>query len=757
MKRYSKKLIALAIAANATPAVLQAQEAGSNATQLEEITVTASRRSESIQEIPYNITAVTGEDLQNVGADDLTKMSQFIPGMQMIDAGARSTGLVTLRGMNVGGLQASENQGGKDIISRYVNDTPLLIDFKLVDIDRVEVLRGPQGTLYGRGAMGGTLRYILNNPNTEAVEGSVSTEISQNSESDGISSEVSGVFNLPLSDTLALRVSGTRVDDAGFVDYENVLVEPGVSNAERTIKDANTEETNSVRAALRWEPNDTFFAQASYYVQDQTAGGRQAVNPEFTGGDFSSALRYEEVRENRDDLFNVELGLNTDLVEIFSTTSIAEYEGTGNRDQTDLLCVDIWPGYCDFPEFSGFTVDDNNSESLVHETRILSTESNSPDWLDWIAGVYYEETDTLLDAREYTPGYQDWAGIDTGYGELEYWRFADSTFKEQAVYGEATFHANDQLQFTLGARYFEQEENYAYDCTLLPVYWYWTRDTVEPECDVRDGSIDDTVFKFNAAYDFTADVMFYATVAEGFRRGGTNAGAQLLDSEKAYDSDTAVNYELGWHTTIADGAMIFNGALFRVDWKDLQVPTKSELAAINITGNANQGQIDGIELSTQAAVSDNLTLSGWVTYYDHRLDGDALAIGGYDGDAFPGVPNLQFNAAFDYFIPVPVGELTLRGNAYYKDEVQSRLNDITYEDELYEFDNSDNEVLDSYVVYNLSADYRLDQWRASLFLDNVTDEYYFSGVRSAKRYGERGQFYYVGQPRTMGLNFTYEF
>ena len=750
MTNYNKKLIALAIAAAHTaPFAVQAQESREQSLALEEVVVTASRRSESIQEIPYNITAVTGEALQNIGADDLSKMSQFIPGMQMIDAGARSTGLVTLRGMNVGGLQASENQGGKDIISRYVNDTPLLIDFKLVDIERVEVLRGPQGTLYGRGAMGGTLRYILNKPNTDAVEGSVSTEVYQNSESDSISSEVTGVLNLPLSDTLALRVSANRVDDAGFVDYTSVLTEPGVSNNTRVIKDANTEETDSLRAALRWEPNDTFFAQANYYLQDQKAGGRQAVNSDFTGDDFSSALRYNEVRENKDDLFNVEFGLNTDAVEIFSTTSLAQYEGTGNRDQTDLLCVDIWPGYCDFPEFSGYTVDDNESESLVHETRFLSTDANSPEWLDWIAGIYYEETDTLLDAREYTPGYQDWAGIDTGYGELEYWRYADSTFEERAVYGEATFHPSEQLQLTVGARYFQQEESFAYDCNLLPVYWYWTRDTVEAECVSGTGEIDDTVFKFNAAYNFTDDVMLYATVAEGFRRGGTNAGPQLLDSERTFGSDTAVNYELGWHTALNDGQIIFNGAIFRIDWTDLQVPTKSQEAAINITKNASEGQINGIELSAQAAVTDALTLSSWVTYYDHALNGDAPEIDGFDGDAFPGVPNLQANIAFDYLIPVNTGELTLRGNAYYKDEVQTRLNSIG--------DNFDNETLDAYTVANLSLDYRLDQWRAALFADNVTNEYYYSGGRSEKRYGERGQFYYIGQPRTIGVNVAYEF
>ncbi|MCK7598017.1 TonB-dependent receptor [Microbulbifer sp. CAU 1566] len=749
MKSSNKQLLALAIAAvNCAPVAVLAQSETEKKTVLEEVVVTASRRAESIQDIPYNITAVTGEFINDIGADDLSKMSQFIPGMQMIDAGARSTGLVTLRGMNVGGLEASENQGGKDIISRYVNDTPLLIDFKLVDIERVEVLRGPQGTLYGRGAMAGTLRYILNKPNTEATEGSLRTEVYKNSESDGFSNEVSGVLNLPLSDTLALRMSGTRVDDAGFVDYNNVLAEPGVSNDERKIKDANTEEATSARIALRWEPTDTFFAQANYYLQDSKAGGRQAVNPGFTGDDFTSSLRYEEVRENKDTLFNVELGYNSDAIEIFSTTSVAEYEGIGNRDQTDLLCVDIWSGYCDFPQFSAYTVDDNQSESLVHETRFLSTDENSPEWLDWIAGVYYEETDTLLDAREYTPGFGDfvvneWDWSPTGLGDLEYWRYADSTFKEQAVYGEATFHANEQLQFTLGARYFQQEEKFAYDCTMLPFYT-----GTDPDCRDGDGEIDDTVFKLNAAYNFTDDVMLYATVAEGFRRGGTNAGPQLLDSEQTFSSDSVVNYELGWHTTLG-GNIILNGAVFMIDWSDLQVPTKSQEAAINITKNASQGQISGLELSAQAALSDNLMLNGWVTYYDHALDGDAPEIGGYDGDSFPGVPNLQYNLALDYNVAVPTGELTLRGNMYYKDAVDTRLNSLD--------DNFDNETLKDYHLFNLSADYRLDQWRASLFADNVTNELYYNGVRSAKRYGERGQFYYVGQPRTFGVNVAYEF
>jgi outer membrane receptor protein involved in Fe transport len=245
-----------------------------------------------VQDIPYNITAITGADLKNYGATDLSKMAQFIPGMQMIDSGARSTNLVTLRGLNVGALEASENQGGKDIISRYVGDTPMLIDLKLIDVERVEVLRGPQGTLYGRGAMGGTLRYILNKPDTEALTADLNSRLYGYEEGDGLSYDVNGTLNLPLTDTLALRVSAGYLDDDGFVDYPLVLAEPGISNAVNPAKDVNTEKTESLRASLRWEPSDTLYVQGNYFLQDTKAGGRQAVNPPFTGDDWDSSLRY---------------------------------------------------------------------------------------------------------------------------------------------------------------------------------------------------------------------------------------------------------------------------------------------------------------------------------------------------------------------------------------------------------------------------------------------------------------------------------
>lgn len=751
MKLPQKKTLALAVVAGnmaitGTPQVFAQNEYG-----LEEVVVTASRRTEGVQDIPYNITAITGADLKNYGATDLSKMAQFIPGMQMIDSGARSTNLVTLRGLNVGALEASENQGGKDIISRYVGDTPMLIDLKLIDVERVEVLRGPQGTLYGRGAMGGTLRYILNKPDTEALTADLNSRLYGYEEGDGLSYDVNGTLNLPLTDTLALRVSAGYLDDDGFVDYPLVLAEPGISNAVNPAKDVNTEKTESLRASLRWEPSDTLYVQGNYFLQDTKAGGRQAVNPPFTGDDWDSSLRYKEPRHNKDQLGNLEIGWTTPYFDLFSSTSYTTYNGHGNRDQTDLLCVDIYPGYCNFPEFSSFTIEDSQEDVFIQEARFLS---NSEGPIDWLLGFYYEEDRTKTSSEEFTPGYQDWAGIDTGFGELEYWNYSKTNFDERAVFGEVTWHATDALQLTGGARYFKQKEDVAYDCTLVPIYWFYTDVPIVPQCESGNADVSDHVYKINTSYNFTDDIMAYLTWAQGFRSGGANLGpsegqVQLSPEERSFDPDKTENYELGWHTQWWDNRVIFNGAIFWTEWKDLQVPTKSDVGGINIIENGRQGEVKGFELSTQAALTEALRVTAWATYYDNGLTEDAPEIDGFDGDNFPGIPEWQFNLAADYTMPLASGDLVFRANAYYKDSVDTRLNDIP--------PNDDNVTLDSYTVVNFSAAYETQDWALTLFADNAFAEDYYTGGRGAARYGERGQFFYAGAPRTFGLEFSYHF
>lgn len=745
---FKRRLLsqALALTTLGVPGVVLAQE--ESVFNIEEVVVTATRRAEGVQDIPYNITAVSGDSMRDVGATSLAKMAQFVPGMQMVDAGARGLSLVTLRGMNIGGLQASENQGGKDIISRYVNDTPLLIDMKLIDVERIEVLRGPQGTLYGRGAMGGTVRYILNKPSTEAIEGEVYGKISQNAESRGLSYETNAVLNLPLSDTVAARFAVGYLEDAGFIDYTDVLTEPGVSNNTRVVEDANDEQTTSVRASLRWEPTDEFYLQVNYFQQDQQAGGRQAGNALYTGNKYHSAMRYVEPYDAKDSVANVEFDWETEYVEIFSTTSMANFDGEGQRDQTDLLVVDIYPAYANFPEFSAFTREVDKTDALVHETRFLSTGDGM---IDWIAGFYFEQEDTESSSTEFTPGYQDWAGINTGWGEIEYQATGDSRFTEKAVFGELTFNFTDEFQVTAGLRRFEQTLDIKEDCTVIPIYWFYTRPApIEPECDSGKGTVKDTVGKLNASYNLTEDLMLYGTLAEGFRRGGVNVGPGLLANEKTYQPDKALNKEIGLRSTWVDGRVTFNAALFQIDWTDLQVPTKSEVNALNIIKNGQKGEINGLELTLQTYATERLRFDGWVTYYDTELTEDAPEIDGLKGDSFPGVPELQFNLAADYSIPLNSAELVLRGNYYWKDQVKTQLNDTIA-------NNGDYVELDSYGLLNLSADYVRDQWHVKLYVDNLTNEYYENGARGEARYGVRGAFRYVGTPRLIGLEAGYRF
>lgn len=727
---------------------------------MEEVVVTATRRAEGVQDIPYNITAVTGDNLREVGATDMTKMSQFVPGMQMVDTGGRDVGLVTLRGMNVGALEASENQGGKDVISRYINDSPLLIDFKLIDIERVEVLRGPQGTLYGRGAMGGTLRYILKKPELGEFNGEVYGKLYSVTYADDTSYEVNGIVNIPLGDQVALRLSGGYLDDSGFVDYSQILTEPGVSPAVTEKEDVNDEETSSLRASLRWEPTEKLYLQANYYLQDIKAGGRQAVNEDFTGSQFESALRYEEPANIEDQLVNLEISWETEYVTLFTTNSWAENELNGQRDQTDLLVVDISPSYADFmclPPFedfscfSAFTDEEESTDAFVHETRLLSTGEGN---IDWILGFYYEDEEDRTSSKEFTPGYQEFAGLDTGFGELEFWDYNRTDFEETALFGEVTWHISSEWQLTLGARAFEQEEKIHYACTVLPNLGD-VANADRSTCPSNKADVDDEVFKFNTSYDFTDEVMAYLTVAEGFRRGGANSGpttpninAFLSPSEARFDSDKVTNYEIGWHTEWGDG-VIFNGAVFLLDWEDIQVPTKSAVGGLNIIQNASEGEITGLELSTQFFPLDNLRLDAWLTFYDHGLTQDAPEVGGFDDDEFPGVPDVQYNVAAEWIIPNDIGNVTLRGNLYYRDDIDTRLNS--------EGVNNDNETLDDYTVVNLSATVEKDSWRLTIYADNVTDEYYSTGARGEGRYGIRGQFRYVGAPRTIGLEAGYRF
>ncbi|MCR8922789.1 TonB-dependent receptor [Dasania sp. GY-MA-18] len=738
------------------------------AAMLEEVMVTATKRSASAQDVPINLSVTSGNELSGNGIVGLEKFVRTVPGITRVDSGARNVSPMAIRGLSVDGLSANDAGGYGGTVSTYVGDTPLLLDMKMKDLERIEVLRGPQGTLYGAGAMGGTIRYVLNKPDTAEFAAKVSTSLSSTKESDGISSDTDFMVNLPLLDEqLALRVVGGHVDKKGFVDADHIIA--------GAAEDVDNERTDFARVAVLWAPTADLDITATYFMQDQYVGGRQAVTPDFTGDKYGSGTRFKEAMERNSDLYTLELNWELDFASLTSSSSYYEITEQDEKDQTDLLTVGLGLDfYLDYPEFSALAPTSDERDAFTQELRLTS---NSDGDIDWVVGVYYSNESHSYLAQEYVPGYPAWAGIDRP-DELEYNESYNEDITEKAVFGEVTYHVNESWQITAGLRSFELETD-TDTCIVFPVYfaeigepgWAGTALPISQNdhCSVGGGDNKDTFFKLNTSYDLDDDKMVYFTWAEGFRRGGANgipAGGQVdfPESYKSYDPDTVTNWEVGAKSEWLESRLQVNGALYYIEWEGVQLSTVTPEGGIPVTINGDDARSQGVELEVKALPTDDLTITFNAAYTDAELTEDTLStpeIDGQKGDSLPGIPKTTYALALDYFWFLDNGyELTAHVDSFYKAKMDSQLND----NQINQLDpslgasvNRDNVTLDSHMITNASLTLRGDQWSARLFADNITNEYAYTGIRSFERYGEQGGFYYLTRPRTVGIALSYDF
>ena len=282
-QRFNTSLVALAVASTLVPAhyaIAQTAEA-----QIEKIEITATRRSGTVQDAPLNITALTSDTLAEQNIGQLEDVARWVPGLTVVDQGGRSDSPIIVRGLNTNSTGPGANGG---TVATYVGELPLFVNMRLTDIERVEVLIGPQGTLYGAGTLGGAIRYIPKAVELDLTSGEVYGDVFSLSESNSNGGEFGFVFNTPLiNDELAIRASLNYYNDPGFIDYNYVVREGGVSLADpdwtdaqavsdnlRQVKDANGEDTITGRIAVRWAPSDTFDATLAYFYQSQDVEGR---------------------------------------------------------------------------------------------------------------------------------------------------------------------------------------------------------------------------------------------------------------------------------------------------------------------------------------------------------------------------------------------------------------------------------------------------------------------------------------------------
>lgn len=758
---------------------------------IEVINVTASRRASTVQEAPLNITALDGDVMKDQNITQLSDVARWVPGLSVADQGGREGSPIIVRGLNTNS-SGPESDGGT--VATYIGEIPLVIDMKLIDVERVEVLIGPQGTLYGAGTLGGAIRYLPNKPILDETSGSIYGDIFTLSASDDLGGEGGFVFNTPLIDNeLAVRFAVNYLDEPGYVDYNYVLREAGVSLPDpdwsdidavnsnlKQVKDANFEQTTTAKAMLRWQPSDVFDATFSYFYQKQDIGGRSIVHNDSLSdnnrlsavlGKYESGYRYQEPRKKEDTLVSLEMTADLGFAELTSATGYSEFEAHGQRDQTDLL-IRLDYSYEEFPGFSTFTREINEAENFTQEVRLVSTSDSA---LSWIVGGYYNQYESLFDTREYTPGFDQYAVDNMGAVQLrpdslEYVSVDKTKVTESALFGEITYGVTDKLTLMLGARFYQYDvvAQSDADLPLLNTIYDASYDPTLIDLALKQYKAGDSgsLFKVNASYQFSADVMGYVTVSEGFRIGGSNGIAACDEDlgqqqsvcaqpdELLYAPDTTTNYELGFKSTWFSNQLHFNAALFMVEWKNAQIEGATVVGQQPYISNAGAAEASGIEISSRAMLTDSLTAYATYAYTNAELTSDAADIG-LVGDRLPGSAEQQFSLGASYFTEV-FGSTGLAINY-----------GLTYQSDVYATVGLRNngEALPGYALSNMSARFSEDVWSVTFYVDNMFDKYAYSSVRRTAgdittangANIQRNYGHYLVTPRKIGARFEYLF
>lgn len=791
MANSAKMKIGLLCATMMSPALIattaMAQtESGQAASSMREaeddvILVSATRRTTTLQDTPINIAAIGADELANARIDDIRDLGAFVPGITITDTGPRGAGTVVMRGLSADDSSAGgANQD--NAVGVYLGEVPLYADLKLIDLQRVEVLLGPQGTLYGLGTLAGAMRYLPNRPDATEISGEVYARGYDVAHSDGLGYQAYGVLNIPLvQDALAFRTATGYYYDPGFIDYPYILQQPGVSlpqpggpdNPMGTPEqqaanfapgeDLNFEKTITTRNQLGLVVPD-FEAYVTFGYQQTKTDGRQVTGAGVVGeGRYEAPYRFREPTTRQSHLLALEMTGNVaDIVDVSFNTSWTENEQRQSNDNTDLL-IDLDYDYELFPAFNSFSPSTATQEQFTNEIRLVSTHGGP---FNWVVGGFWNQQETSSDRQEIVPGYPAYAGIDRP-DEVEYASYVRTDTDEKAIYGEGTLQITDQWQVTAGARYFKYRAD-VIGGTALPLFQDY------PQINFRsragNTSDDGVVWKFNTSYNVTPDLMVYGTYSKGYRIGGVNRVAPCalpldttvqnlcaLPEELLFAPDEVKNAEIGLRASLFDNRFNFSLSAFHIEWDGIQLAGQTANGAIGITVNGGAAVSDGADFSFTAEPFDGFNIRGNYSYLDAHLTQDVpqlLSVQGgdlvdvLDGDRLPGSTKNSGALGATYEMLVGDNALTFGWTATYTGGIYTRPGL-----------RAGGERLPSYVMHRANISYEFDRYTIGVFANNIFDKYAITGVSNdLTRFGlvndgviSRYYARAIAQPRTVGV------
>ncbi|MBK7686411.1 MAG: TonB-dependent receptor [Rhodocyclaceae bacterium] len=789
--QFKKKTLATAIAlafSGGIAGVATAQSADGADSEKNVVVVTAQGRKENILKIPYNISAVRGEDLEDKIITDQVEMLRGVAGASVVDRGARNSGVisaVTVRGLNTNGSALGDFQtSAVPTVSTYVNGTPIFANFLIKDVDRVEILRGPQGTLYGSGSLGGTVRYITRQPELKRTSGKVEGTISKTEGSSGWNNSLDGMFNLALGENAAMRVVAGRVDNAGVIDYRNVytldaagapVAPSGILNPAATyhsVKDADTVKIDYARVSFLAKPSNTFQALLTYQTQKDDIGGRRQPTRGNDGngvpyGEYENGSIQLEPSDRKVDLLALEMDLDVGFATLSSGTSHYDQTGKSSSENTGFYAKNFWLSsyYYNYPRPMAQANRSYGDKAFVQELRLVSKKGGA---FDYIVGAYYQNQD--LDAAQYSylRGLKAWAtagGTSAGTAasisnDNDFVFERKQKFKEKAYFGELTWNLMPTLRVTGGVRHFSTDFNN--DSILGSGVIAPFNATVHAVFGQNDSG---NLYKGNISWDMSPKQMLYATVSEGYRRGGANAvplTGIFAESAKwqSFKSDTNTNTEIGIKGK--DGEMRYNISVFNIDWKDIQVDTATPNWGFYAAQNGGKASSRGLELELSNRIGQAWRYTLSYAYVDAKLDEDVrradnlAVVTAKAGTKLPGTPKNTLSASLDHTTALANGLYwTNRINGYYQGETQnSILTSARYK-----------KTWESFTQWGLSSTISADKWSATLFVKNLTNNEGITGgfleahmgTDPTQNYFGNGSKVMISQPRTIGVSANYNF
>jgi len=745
------------------------------ATDLETVIVTARKREETLLDIPQEIQAISQETLQKANLDSVRDFSRFVPSLTY-NATVPGRGTLYFRGV----ADDSSSFIADSSAAIYLDEQPLTQsalqpEIRLVDIERIEALPGPQGTLYGSSSQAGTLRYITNKPDPTAFATDVGLDAYTVKDGDE-GYELSGVLNVPLGETTAIRIVGFSARDAGFID--NVL---GTSlggtfdNSEFVGDDINAIDHAGGRVALRWQPNESWTVDGSVVYQQLEANSYPEIDQftdqrqELVGRKLSVVRFLDESRS--DEWTQLALTLQGDIgptqftsASSYFTRRIEYFQD--NTDYTFYLSNTFGANYAIYdlgPDPVGLGWRDGPyADRIAQEFRL----QGSTEKLAWVTGLFYERVEegfnffSRIENYEDTPSFQARSDAAVYYGldPLEpgstdnafYHAKNDQKTEQYAIFGEATYSLNDHWAFTAGLRWFDHTRTRDY-FTQQP------NGNFTSNLGQAENSTSDFTKKVSVQYNFGGDAMVYALYSDGFRAGGRNVVRPGTVLPADYDEDFLDNYELGFKSRWAGGRYALNLTAFRMEWKDYQIEVTDPgpLFAV-LVANVGDAEIDGITLEFSAFLWDSFDIGLNLQLLDTKTKANEPILGLLPGQRLPFSAEEKGAIWAEYTFPGEILGASLYSRfqwSYTGNSLNGLPNPIL---------DDDGNVLEiiaptlqpAYQLSDFKSGLEADNWEVYAYVDNIFNELAIFSDQFTELGLATNDFKTVNDPRSYGIGFS---